>query len=261
MPAAYETLIELLDEREVQYLSSDEEQSIMTDLKGEVALYRVLAHVVPEADLFQVYGCFSVRIPQGSRSDIAEVVARANHGLRVGKFELDMDAGELRFQASQTLTDEELDAEVIDRLISTTLTMLDTYVPAVLSVVYGNELPKDAIRHVEAGPFSQNDGSDGQEEATEFGVGEEDEQEESEQIGGTESDEQVEDAGFGQAEPDEKERIARNLLESIEESGWTCTHCGHQGVQHEDFRLSIGPASCVICRKCGWPQEQDAKGE
>jgi hypothetical protein len=30
------------------------------------------------------------------------------------------------------------------------MTMLDMYLPAVLSVIYGNELPADAIRCVEA---------------------------------------------------------------------------------------------------------------
>ena len=38
---------------------------------------------------------------------------------------------------------------VIDRLITVTMAMLDMYLPAVLSVIYGNELPKDAIRCVE----------------------------------------------------------------------------------------------------------------
>ena len=40
--------------------------------------------------------------------------------------------------------------EVIDRLIGTTIAMLDLYVPALLSVIYGNEDPKDAIAQVEA---------------------------------------------------------------------------------------------------------------
>jgi hypothetical protein len=31
------------------------------------------------------------------------------------------------------------------------MSMLDMYLPAVLSVIYGNELPKDAIRCAEAG--------------------------------------------------------------------------------------------------------------
>lgn len=49
------------------------------------------------------------------------------------------------------LTDDGLGSSVIDRLISSTMAMLDMYIPAVLSVIYGNELPKDAIRCVEAG--------------------------------------------------------------------------------------------------------------
>lgn len=69
----------------------------------------------------------------------------------VGKFEMDYDAGEWYFQASQVLTDDGLEDRVIDRLMGVTMTMLDTYLPAVLSVIYGNELPADAVRCVEAG--------------------------------------------------------------------------------------------------------------
>ena len=151
MNAAYEELIHLLDEREVSYSTNDDRQSICTDLKGEVAVYRIVAHVDAEADLFQVFGHSPLRVPEGSRPAIAEAVARANYGLRVGKFEFDIDDGELRFQTSQVLTDDTVGETVIDRLFSTTVAMLDMYLPAVLSVIYGNELPKDAIRCVEAG--------------------------------------------------------------------------------------------------------------
>jgi hypothetical protein len=48
--------------------------------------------------------------------------------------------------------------------------------------------------------------------------------------------------------------IARRLFASIERGGWQCMHCGTYGAAHKDFRLSIGPKSCVICRKCGWVQ-------
>jgi hypothetical protein len=36
-------------------------------------------------------------------------------------------------------------------MIGATVNMLDTYLPALLSVVYANELPKEAISRVEAG--------------------------------------------------------------------------------------------------------------
>jgi len=39
--------------------------------------------------------------------------------------------------------------------------------------------------------------------------------------------------------------------------GWTCSHCGWHGRAETDFRLSIGTAgSMVICRKCGWVQDE-----
>ena len=151
MNAAYEELIHLLDEREVNYSTNDEHQSVCTDLKGEVAAYRIVAQVDAESELFQVYGYSPIRVPEGCRTAIAEAVARANYGLRVGKFEFNVDEGDLRFQASQALLRESVGESVIDRMITTTMAMLDMYLPAFLSVIYGNEVPKDAIRCVEAG--------------------------------------------------------------------------------------------------------------
>jgi hypothetical protein len=48
---------------------------------------------------------------------------------------------------------------VIDRMIGTTVNLLDTYLPALLSVIFANELPKEAIARVEAG-FCAHDRSD-----------------------------------------------------------------------------------------------------
>jgi hypothetical protein len=151
MNAAYEKLIQHLDEHGVNYLTRGDNQSICADFRGEVGTYRIIAAIDSDDDLFQVFGFAPVRAPEGSRPAVAETVARANYGLKVGKFEMDLDDGELRFQVAQILTDDNLEDEVIRRLIGTTMAMLDMYLPAVLSVIYGNELPKDAIRFVEAG--------------------------------------------------------------------------------------------------------------
>lgn len=151
MNMAYEKLMQHFDDREIRYLTDGEGRKIFADFTGEAGTYRIVAGVDIEAELFQVFGCPSVRIPEGARPAIAETLVRANHRLMVGKFEMDYDAGELYFHASQMLTDDGLEDQVIDRLMGVTMTMLDTYLPAVLSVVYGNELPADAVRCVEAG--------------------------------------------------------------------------------------------------------------
>jgi hypothetical protein len=77
----------------------------------------------------------------------------------LGKFELDLDGGEVRFQVSQILDDDAVGQAVINRMIGAAVNMLDTYLPALLSVIYANELPKEAIARVEAG-FCGHDRSD-----------------------------------------------------------------------------------------------------
>jgi hypothetical protein len=149
MNAAYEKLIQHLEEHNIGFWARGEDQSICADFRGAVGTYRILARVDADDSLFQVFGQSPVRVPQGSRVAIAETVARANCGLKIGKFEMDVDEGDLRFQVSQVLSDDDLDGATIRRLMGTTMAMLDIYLPAVLSVIYGNELPKDAIRHVE----------------------------------------------------------------------------------------------------------------
>ncbi len=73
---------------------------------------------------------------------------------------MNYDEGDVRFQAAQILPDDDLEDETIQRLIGTTLGMLDTYLPAMLSVIYGNELPGDAVKHADPGRFvsDENDG-------------------------------------------------------------------------------------------------------
>jgi hypothetical protein len=155
MSAAYEELLNLLNEREIGYSTSDD-QSVRTDLRGDVAAYRIVARVEVDCHLFQVFGYSPLRVPRGCRQAVAEAITRANYGLRLGKFELDLDDGELRFQIAQILIADTVGEEVIDRMIGAAINMLDMYLPAFLSVIYANESPKDVIERVESwtnGPF------------------------------------------------------------------------------------------------------------
>jgi hypothetical protein len=165
MNAAYEKLIQHLDNQNIGYWSRSEDRSICTEFRGEVGTYRIFAQVDADDSLFQVFGYSPVRVPIGSRPAIAEAVVRANYGLKVGKFEMDFDEGELRFQASQVLVDDDLADATIHRLIGTTMAMLNTYLPAVLSVIYGNELPKDAVMQAEPGRFTVDESNGGEQGA------------------------------------------------------------------------------------------------
>jgi hypothetical protein len=149
MNVVYRTLVQHLDERDISYVANTDDQSVSTSIAGEVGEYRIYVQVLEESDLFQLFGYSPVRVPRGARPAIAEVITRANHDLRIGKFSLDFDIGELKFQIGQLLTEAGLNTEFIDWMICTTLAVMDKYLPAILSVIYGNEIPEDAVRRVE----------------------------------------------------------------------------------------------------------------
>ncbi len=151
MNAAYEKLIQHLDEQKIGYWARGDDRSICADFRGEVGLYRIFARVDADDSLFQVFGQSPVRVPEGARPAIAETLVRINCGLKVGKFEMDIEDGDVRFQAAQILTEDNLEDEMIQRLMGTTIAMLNTYLPALLSVIYGNESPRDAVRCAEPG--------------------------------------------------------------------------------------------------------------
>ncbi len=150
MNTAFDNLIAHFDRHEWSYRADHEELLIRAGIKGDSCSFEFVAMVGEDDDIFQVIALLPVLIPEGSRPAIAEAIARINFPLKIGKFELDYDEGRLRFHIGQILAGGQLDDEIIRHAIGCCVSMVDRYLPAVLSVIYGNELPKDAVGCAEA---------------------------------------------------------------------------------------------------------------
>ena len=162
MATAYEKLVRHFADRDLRYSAHDERLTVTADFRGEVGAFRLMARIDEDDSLLQVFAYIPIRATPGSRAVIAEAVSRANFGMKVGKFELDMSDGELLYQAAQILVPGEdgetfLPVRVIGRLIGTALAMVDKYTPAYLSIIYGNETPEDAVRCVESSTTPSSD--------------------------------------------------------------------------------------------------------
>jgi len=99
--------------------------------------------------ILQVFTHPSNKIPETHRQMIAEAITRANYGLKLGNFELDLEDGELRYQTALPLGDSFPDDDVLDHILYIGGAMIDRYLPAFLSIIYGNEDVKLAIMAVE----------------------------------------------------------------------------------------------------------------
>ena len=86
--------------------------------------------------------------PVERRAEVAEFLTRANYGLHVGNFEMDVDDGEIRFKTSVDLEGSELSQEMLRRLVQINLSLVDRYLVGIQLVLAGST-PLEAVEIAE----------------------------------------------------------------------------------------------------------------
>lgn len=91
-----------------------------------------------------------LEVPREEMRLIAEYLTRANYGLPLGNFELDMLDGEINFKTSVELANCELTPEMVRPLVLTGVETLNHYLPGLQQVLAGEATPAQAIAAIEA---------------------------------------------------------------------------------------------------------------
>lgn len=147
MSAQVDQLSAYLDRGTIVY-DQDEERGMFRMLfEGKHGDLRVT--MIIEESILQVFTHPANKIPETHRQLITEAITRANYGLKLGNFEMDLDDGELRYQSAMPLGEEFPEDDVIDHILYVGGAMIDRYLPAFLSIVYGNEDVRLAIKAAE----------------------------------------------------------------------------------------------------------------
>lgn len=144
-------LVQILEEREMNYEVNSSRQAVKMDVLGSVGAYRFVFKTDENNNLFycQLFCYCPVNCPPDKRSVIAETLTRANNGLQVGAFEMDMADGRIDFHITHLNDTDSIADLVVDNIVSLALIMMDMYLPAILSVIFGKVSPEKAIQVVE----------------------------------------------------------------------------------------------------------------
>ncbi len=104
----------------------------------------------PELNRVLIYTMIPAIVPENKRMQIAEFITRANYGLMLGNFELDMNDGEVRFKNNFVYDDltSESDVEFLTNLFIS-FGIVDKYLPGIMSVIYANVNPLAALGQIE----------------------------------------------------------------------------------------------------------------
>lgn len=137
----------------------DEDEWVYEKLEGESALGMgaagnngewgcvSLADAAAGRVIFYSVAPFLVEPDQ--RAGVMEYLTRANYGLGIGNFEMDLDDGEVRFKTSLDIDDAELTVELMRPIVYMNVQTMDRYIQGLVAVSEGAD-PVEAIAQAES---------------------------------------------------------------------------------------------------------------
>lgn len=96
--------------------------------------------------------CYSIprlNVPAERRAEAMDYLTRANYGLPLGNFEIDLDDGEVRFKTSLAFAGQPLTPTLLKHLVYSNVVTVSKYLPGLLGVVYGDMDPVEAVTRAE----------------------------------------------------------------------------------------------------------------
>ena len=130
----------------------DEGDYFRMGFRGRNGEYRLVARVRGDFDQLVIYVFAPVAVGEERRHAVAEFIARANYGMRIGNFELDFADGEIRYKSSLDFEGVGLAPVMVKNAIYPAAQTMDRYFPGLISVVAGAKSPLDAVRMIEEEP-------------------------------------------------------------------------------------------------------------
>ena len=127
-----------LDQIGCKYKIDEEEDVTSFAIRGENGSYPV--YVYARDHFLVTISRYTKAIPDRFRLEVAEYLHRINHGILLGNFEMDYDAGEIRFRTCLVVDDRAPSAVVLDRYIQTPALLLDHYVVGINAILYEGEI-------------------------------------------------------------------------------------------------------------------------
>lgn len=148
----FETLVNFFKADEWEFQQLDSLPVLQLAFQGQHRRWDCYAKAIDEQSQFLFYSVYPTNAPEDKLSLVAEFLTRANLGMIVGNFELNFDNGEIRYKTSIDVEGERLTPVLIKRLVYTNVTMMDKYLPGIISVIDDDVEPKDAIAQIESQP-------------------------------------------------------------------------------------------------------------
>jgi hypothetical protein len=125
------------------------EPRFMLAISGDNAHYVCHLRVDEERCFVLFYTLCPLVVPEDARTRMAEFVARANYGLPIGNFEIDVRDGEVRFKTSIDVEDARVTEALLRPVVYANTHTMDRYMPGIVDVLYRGGDPAAVVEAID----------------------------------------------------------------------------------------------------------------
>ena len=144
--AAYHALVECLQENGWVHTPSPLERRVHFTRSGRHGVYRYTGCITHDGAYLQFFTNFSLLVgDEKLRPSVAELISRANFSIPVGRFEIDMDDGEVGFRITHVIGESLVPPDVLECYLNALLESVDRYFPAFMQHLHAGYTPEDAV--------------------------------------------------------------------------------------------------------------------
>ena len=149
MGALFDMVKTFLESDDWQFKQEDDR--LLMNFGGKNGEWPCMAYVRESAGQVLFYSLAPVDVELKHYADVLEFIARANFGMFVGNFELDVDSGTLQFRTSIDIEDDEdkLTPHMLKSLLYQNVLTMDKYLPGLQAVLAGRSSAAEAIADAE----------------------------------------------------------------------------------------------------------------
>ena len=144
-----DSIIRYYEEDNIHFRQSEDSSVLKAGFRGQNGNYDLYAQAKEEQHQALFVSYCPTKVPSSKEREVAEFLTRANNGLILGNFEMDFEDGRVRYKTSVDLEDGHLTTNMVKRLVMTNLSMMDKYLPGLMSVIYAGASPIAALAQVE----------------------------------------------------------------------------------------------------------------
>jgi hypothetical protein len=150
MGAIFDTVVRFFEEEEWSFTQREDQSLIQLMFQGDNGQWSCYAQAREDLAQLVFYSVCPVNVPEDKRLVVSEFLTRVNSNLLMGSFEMDFDDGQVRFRTGIAIGEMGLSTGLVEPLVHANLLLMDLCLPHLMTVLYGNATPLEAIVNMES---------------------------------------------------------------------------------------------------------------